>query len=439
MHSNDFSSRWLDNVLTRLHHPIQVILGRINQTDGQLQKKKAYVDKKVLAIQAECDEFVSHFNTQLESKVEMISGELLDHLKNPASADALKDWGPDDLPVEEYGDSWPIIQEKIDELIDIRIGSIMAMWERQSGLMRRNQTEMLDSIGQKTKSISEQLEDLEKVIRSTSLTDIDADSRKLVKRLSDLIEKVGSLDMPEELENAEFFKNMKVVINANVSVVSLNQNMRWLNVLDMFAAPALWEDFKKKQRRKLAENMYITYRENRVQFIADKAVLILKNIQNLEDIRQLVRGQLGGLVDYVTAVQHKTPTVLKANQELLQAIMDDTRTLAHVMQVYQPLEAEIGRLRNRSASFAYEAIREYNMPREAVVKGKPGSVTKAHRQSCRIVLDGLFAAYEIGQLPDIREAVTLKSYHQRMCDADKLQEETNIRFVTLVNPSILRE
>lgn len=421
---------WMDTVLTRVYHPIRAHLNRACQSDEDIFRKKHVVEQKSLVIQKTCEAFVKGFIEKHKSVVDQLSSQLLRHLKCKTASDAMMIWRSDDLPVEEYGDTWPIIQQKIDELIDNRIGSIIRDWERHHRHMQTQQKDLLHFIGLNTRAISDQLEDLEKLIRSTSLTDADTEtaSRRFIKASSQLLAQVGSLDIPPQLEDAEFFKDMKMLISENFSITSPQQGMLMQNLIDV-VTPAFLIDLRKMRRQKMANKMHDLYRQNKMKFMTDKAMSILGSIQRREVTRQLIETQLEGLVDYVKDVKHKTPTVLEANNELMRGFVKDTRTSGVVTRIYQPLETEISELLNRSASFAYQAIKEYGMHGRNILKRKDSGYQQSirHRKSHKVELDGLFGVYEIGQLKkDQQTVVTIKNYTRRMCDADKLHEERSV-------------
>lgn len=248
---NCISFRWLNNVLTRLYHPVRVYLNRTFQTNEQVLRKKALIDTKVLAIEEECHQFVKDFYDKYRGVVEIISSSLLEHLSHPATIDSVKTWGKEDFINKNLGSTWPTIQEKIDELIDTRIGGIMHSWERQHQMMNRNHKDMVTFIGRRGKYISDQLDDLETLIRSTSLAEESTNSRELVKRLPDRLSKAGCLDIPEEFEDVEFFKDLKMLIAESYGTVSPQQKLIMQKTLNAtLMAPHLLKAFRKKKWRK---------------------------------------------------------------------------------------------------------------------------------------------------------------------------------------------
>lgn len=430
--------RWLENVLTRLYHPIRVYLHRSRQTKEEISRKSNMVNTQVSSIQKMCDNFVTEFSESWTSTCIDISEELLPFLKSPTAMNAMDMWNRDDLPAEEYGDSWPIIEQKIDKTIDDRIGSIIRYWERQHLHMETHQRKMMKFIDERTKSISDELDDLEKLIRSTSQT--KDPTKSMIEAFTDLQQ--GSNDLSGEVELvdafrgghkvAEFFKDVNMLIAEKFGVISLHSNGHVHNLLEAFlVAPIVLMDLTRRAIKSPGCDKYNIYKQNKVKYVRDKAILVLENIQQLEVTRQLVELQLEDLHRLVKDVEHMTSTRLKANLDILVDITKNECNTNEVLETYPPLQAEVSKLLDQSAAFAYEAIRHNDIFGDVIEK-TPGSKRSSarHGKAWGDLLDGLFAAYDAGKLKGDKHAlVTIKSYHERMRDSDKQREENTIRLV----------
>lgn len=317
----------------------------------------------------------------------------------------------------------------IEDAIDDRICQVLRNWEMENGLLRKQQQALLNFIGANSSSMTTRIEDLEKFIRSTSVSEPGVGLREHLALPSDLPGRFP--DVPADITHDEFFKELKMMITVTVGMVSSQKSVAVQNIMDsLLVAPTIFLDFRQRRRKELAKKSHGQYKANGANYVSQIAVSTLRSLHNEDTAKQLVEVQLDGLESYVKEIEENTPTLLKANEALLQSISKDKRDKTVITNLYTPLESQTKQLLDRSAKFAFETIREYEMTWDDVdsKSSRFDGHGVMHKMAHLIPEDGLFASFGTGRLTkNLETKVILKSYSRLMGTSQALEEEQHIR------------
>ena len=271
---------------------------------------------------------------------------LVQFLQNEDTIKNITSWSLKDIPKEEYGDNWALIEEKLDNAIDLRISTVLQNWEVERKLFTAMESEMTTSLSIRMAVIEDTLSTVEAELRN--LAGDPTESRSLGHSRNELR---SPLDKTQE---AKDFK-----LEFSPEFMSQPESEKLIHAL--FNPSML---FKIKDRQKEIRDSAEKFQRSRTDFMKERSQTVLKALQgNGPVIKQLVDDQLAHTKDYILSKTKHAQQVIDSNRSLIKAVWKDRRERHQIEDLYKPHEDTFNELFENALKFKNANILEYEYPR----------------------------------------------------------------------------
>ena len=155
-------------VLLRILHPVQTFNRKTPHSRTAIKEKQEVVDKSLISIKSSCGMFQKIFKKEFEDTLHNLTTNLLEFIKSSHTTNLICTWSRDDIPSEECGDNWSIINNRLDLMIEKRVTEALMKWENDTKYTRLSQTKLYSLVKSYTAIVGKDLEEVEKHIRGST-------------------------------------------------------------------------------------------------------------------------------------------------------------------------------------------------------------------------------------------------------------------------------
>ena len=418
-------------VLLRILHPVQTFINKTPHSTTEIKRKKEVVEDSLNDIRTKSDSFLVNFQKLYNDTLYSLIKDLKEFVNNPKAIHSICIWGRDDIPADEYGDSWPIIDNRLDILVEQRVTDVLAEWENDTKSTRLAQEQMYSFTETYTKKLTEEMEEVEKTIRgSMSNVGLTKELRTSARAsIEDRISKEAVTD------KEELFKDFRLLISEKMNFAPQQKSSFGMVMDALLLGPHfLWDP--KNRKENLSQDMMKHYKENKVAVVTKKAETVYQQLQHGDVIRDLVSAQLEPFMAYANEMCEKVPKLVKANTALLNDVTKENKLKRKPGTTYTLIEGALLPLLEKLIKFSYKSIKEYTISSSDVLmqahtRVRSGTSSIDERiVSAEELTGGLFAEFNLGQF--IRNhrgtSASIKTYSPKRQELEKFVEEKNIRF-----------
>ena len=408
-------------VLLRILHPVQTFINKTPHSYAEIKRKKEVAVQLLTEIKIKCDKFLENFQKKLNKKQKRLNEAVTKFIKSTETKNSICSWTLDDIPVEEYWDSWSIIDNRLDLIVEERVTEVLTEWENKTKSTRSAQEYLFNDIESNTNELEGDLEQAEKTIRGSMI------NAELIDSFRSSTE--PSIEVTEVSDREELFKDIRFLIPEKLYIAPQQQKSLFRIRDAILLGPNLILE-PKYRKEKLSQDRMTHYKDNKVEVVKKKAEAVYHHLYHGDVIPDLFSAQLEPFMTYAREVSEKVPKMIKANTALIKHLKKDIKLKHKPSTTYSFIENALVTTLEDLIRFSYKSVKEYNISFNSMmpISLMRPSIRKPTSDAQRLS-GGLFAGFIFRTYKphDRGSDVSIKTYSDARLQLEKYKEENNLR------------
>lgn len=406
--------------MSRARHHVAGYLAKTRISAQELQARQRATELRLHKVERESEVIMKKLEKQLDKHVRTISAKLANYLQTEDAKEKMGLWTEDQLPRVQPDDVWADVEGELDCIIEERLTEVVREWDERYRLFQNVQRDLFNTFKEEFLILDSQLSTVENYIMSDELSLSDRSEEDQMRHFA----LTDNIDPSNGFFNFSFNSLEKVALGVATPVlVPVAVGM-------LLGAPILllW-DFKKWRRRSIAQKNLITYLENPVRFVTDRAYQTLDKVADIEIISEYVYNQLDPARQYLDSMRAAIPKLVESNRSLIEAIVKDKRTSKELESLFLGLESSIPDIQEHLASYGNLYLREYDFSVCDIEFVNPPTPVSWKVNPRKAIWTEIRAA-KLKQ-PGRAVPVSIKVYTTRVNSLHLINEEMHLRLVVL--------
>lgn len=409
---------WAEKVILRLLHAVRTCLRFADSTTldsssvRQMQQMLADLGDKINQFSAELDEFIRH------GKVHLVQ-ELHEYINSAEVERRMTGWDKTDVPRAVMRLDWDTLVERLREVIDIRVASVITHWEADNHFTRCVQERTFRFVNREFSSIKENMQQVEKIIRNKVLDG---------HTFSEIVQQV-SKDMKFVPENKE--KKVKELLDFETKIIRTISEAEYKKLTTLqrmqerFINGPLYMSLSDEHYIDMNEEQF---REDPVQFLSDLSARVLEYYREKDAVWELVNFQMKDLEEYLFKdVVNESRDIVSSNAAILTMVIDDidggnVKKNISDKAVYLKLESQVFGALHTTKMFFNKYLRKYDY--------MDSELDYLSEQESKLpIAEGTCAPFATALLTDSGRKVTVKRQSSLKGIFALSEEETYLRLL----------
>ena len=258
-------------------------------------------------------------------------------------------WWHSDIPKEEQGDSWVLIEERLDERIKARISSVLQEWEVSQKNFEKADQDMNETIKTNYSKVLTGMDELEKSLRGmTGDKEVTTATQSCMADVVP-INKQREFDVDVTSETDEYQHALHSILTNLI-----------INPASLFSMG------KSSIRQEVQQRHAQTFQANKVKYMEERSLLLLMQLINSDKaISELVNHELESTAESIEFVFKSACDRINSNCSLLQQLQKkDKHERPELQKTCQPLNEIL----EETMSFMYRNIQDYDFPENVWIR-----------------------------------------------------------------------
>ena len=375
-----------------------------------MQKMVSDIGDRIQQFEKDLDDFIRRCKTYLVS-------DLHRYIKSSDTWDHMTTWTPQDIPKVSMNLKWCTVMERLREVIDIRMASVITNWEGEKHLTKKVQDKIFHFVKRRFSVIKENMQQVEKIIRNDVLDN---------HTFSGIVEQVTKDVTLEPLNDEEGMKEM-LDFETNVMRTVVEGEKRYNRTLEQmqerFTSGPMYRSLSEDHYESMQEDMF---KKDEIEFLEKLSHKVLQYYSKTDSLWKLVDFQMRDLEDYLFFnVVRQSSERLSANAAILTLVKDDfdsgqVKKNISDKKVYMDLEVKALKTWRATQNYYNAYVRQYEYTDSDVEYLK-------HQMAGEYVIEGAFPKSALAKVKDSRTKVTLRRQNNVKGSFSLTEEESHLR------------
>jgi HD-GYP domain-containing protein (c-di-GMP phosphodiesterase class II) len=344
----------------------------MQQNEHERSELKRQNNSQISVIQEKSIKIFEELKEDLKKEKKKCTDKLFEFLHSVDAMNTVTMWKSSEIPREEYGDNWVILEDKLDKAIDEKISIMLNDWETFHGVFSHVEDKITISVTEKTSELTSELEALERKLRQEQgqidalVTEGKIPTYRLNPRAHNPLRE--SLTLQDKDAKVERGFDVKLGENYGYLIMAMTPDVE--NVLDTIQNGNFVRTTKhKKAKGKILENDGSDFFNNRVEYMRKRSERIFKSMGETPSYSEhLVETQLKQVDLFIDICKEEIDQHIESNNELLQAIASEKRKSSDINIMYKEPENKLSTLYDKVIDFGYKYVLRPNFDVEEIDK-----------------------------------------------------------------------
>ena len=327
--------RWVEMICRSLTLPLRVCMQSQQSHRHEVEK----INTELYNVQAFCEQFY-HGHCKLLLSCKNSLAEIIGSFLNSSLLESITEWTYKDLPKPSNNENWEVTQERLTEMVQMRMAGKMIFWENKNKCVLRTKQKLLGYIRKQATALQLEMDRIENIIENMS-AGVQITEAKNVKLKFD----GNELEVLVSDFESQVVEAVHVIDSAHPRLThALNE----LNVHNrIFEAMHSQQSYGNKA----------TFLRDGVGFMRSFSSSSLEHYRRKESIQKLISYQLSYIEQFALDVINNCDKRIMGTISVLSCLTEEARHKNP--QLYKQLDTKIDNMLNSIIAFRYINLERY--------------------------------------------------------------------------------